>query len=321
MGRKRDMRSKIYKLKQNVRKRWKDKRAKDDKFSNNFVQPVAMKSSLSHHLTKYLTIIENIFDPNSYRKNCELPYTETITQERAQRMSASNLYRILSWKQTSLSIFDKILGSQTFAPQSNNYEVELNEDLSSFHQMLEDNGITGFNILNGPFFYDIERPYLCGTPDFAVTNKDNSTILVIEAKEIKEESELHRHFSHLTQDIYKLRNSSEYYHQLRAYIIIFKAEFGMLLAKTKLDYFYVLVAKSEFSADELKKLKQFYTQFFLPMKILNRKPQLTDGVANYGHEFSFNHLHDSFQNEDCWLKLIKSFDVCSISCNENIPIR
>lgn len=315
------MRSKIFKFKQNIRKRWKNRQATDCK-APNVLEPLEQNGpSISQDLKKYLTIVQTIFDANCYKRNCELPYTETIIKERAHRMSASNLYRILSWKKASLSIFDKIFSSQSFVPQSNSYEIELNQQLSKFHIMLEDHGITDFSIAEGPFWYDKERPYLCGTPDFAIFRKDNSTVLVIEAKEIKEASEFDRHCSYLPEGNYRLRHSSEYYHQLRAYITIFKAELGILLIKTKFQYFYVLLAKSEFSLEELDKLKQFYTQFFIPMGILKRPPQLKNGVASYGNEFSLVHLQSVFQNEECWSKLIRSFDINRVPCSNNIEIR
>lgn len=307
MPRKPDMKSKIFKLKLNTRKRLKNRSKTNSTGSESFVVGNSVSYTYSNNLAAYLSVIKTIFDVESFCKSSLLPYQETILIERSFRISGSSLHRILSWKQNSFSIFQKILDSQSFAPKENDYEIELWKLLSKFHDMLLDHGICDFSIGEGPFWFDNKRPYLCGTPDFAMFNEETLAAVVIEAKCISSESEFKRHCSYSPQNGFQLRQSSEYFHQIRAYMNIFKAHSGLLLIKANNAYFYVCLEKLEFTAEELNKLKLFYTQFFIPMKILKRIPDRLNEQITFGDEFNFENLQNKFKNEELWIKLMESF--------------
>jgi hypothetical protein len=297
------MKSKIWKLRRRNRFRA-SSRTQNPPTNHSVLPPVqTITTDCSSFTSDYRAFILDSFDPIFKPESLDLPFDVMVKAERKKRISGSLVPRILSWKGTSLSIFDKLIHNQNFAPSENSFEDEVWDVLSQFHDRLVAFGRSDISLGQSPFQICQPAPFLCGVPDFCLLNEVNRVVLVIEVKSIESPQEISRHFSKTDDSKLLLRKSSEYYQQIRAYLNICEAPVGLLLVKHGTQRFMIEVFREKFSQKEMDKLLSFFRDYLAILSITGEIPKLENGKVVLSSHKELENFHSIYKQEAWWKKL------------------
>lgn len=250
-------------------------------FTTNAQGHTTLSKRSVDYIPQFLQKIQSVLKDKQNFLNAISENDTLRTIARKQRIPASLIKTILSWKGTKDSIYAKINKGCGLKPERNELECQTKLILQKVLEGFEN--ITGTSLILAcqNFFSSRFFPFVCGTPDFCIKSENQRPLFVIECKEINSKAEFSKAFKRMKDGTLEIKRNSSCYHQLRAYLNIFLVPSGFLVVK-HLDQIHLCKVFFEgFTEEEIDMLKQFYMFHILPSFILKTKPKVVSGRLEY----------------------------------------
>lgn len=226
------------------------------------------------------------------------PRPNYMLMTKRNRIGASLISRILSWKKTGLSLFKQHYKAFSQKTIPNDFENEVEDILRDIvYQIIEK--IDEYLILfTGQLFSNLFYPYLIGTPDFVIVSQNQDPLFVIECKHLNSQKEFQRHVRLSTEGVFELKNSSEYKKQLQAYLNILLVPSGLLLIKFGSVTYIFNVKLERFTSKQVFCLSEFYIGYLIPFVLLNRFPTKTNNIYQFFSSVELNAMKKALPTYD-----------------------